>query len=234
MNNEPVDALDGIVGMLTAGGPVVGLLTAMSVMALTVIVVKLWQLHAMRPGDRRLAVYALWLHRQGRGSEAAASLRHSVNPVAEIVAMALNGLRRGISEERIREELLRAGAERLAALRSWLRTLEVIAGLAPLLGLFGTVLGMIDAFRQLEVAGSQVNPSVLSGGIWEALLTTAVGLAVAMPVVAALNVLESRIERVAHDMDDAMARLFTQDLSVRQEKEKTDGLRCLGQAVASE
>ncbi len=57
---------------------------------------------------------------------------------------------------------------------------------------------MIEAFRQLEAAGNQVNPAILSGGIWEALLTTAVGLAVAIPAVVALNWLERRIERLAH------------------------------------
>ena len=113
----------------------------------------------------------------------------------------------------MREEVYRYAAGALEALRGWLRPLEVIAALAPLLGLFGTVLGMIAAFRQLEAAGNQVNPAVLSGGIWEALLTTAVGLAVAMPVVALLNWLERRVERLAHEIDDAVTRLFTVDLS---------------------
>ena len=57
-----------------------------------------------------------------------------------------------------------------------LDTLKVIAMVAPLLGLLGTVFGMIDAFQQMEMAGNNINPSTLSGGIWEALLTTAVGL----------------------------------------------------------
>ena len=93
------------------------------------------------------------------------------------------------------------------------RILEVIASLAPLLGLFGTVLGMIEAFRQLEAAGNQVNPAILSGGIWQALLTTAVGLAVAMPVVAVLNWLERRVDALAHEMDSVVTRVFTEDLS---------------------
>jgi biopolymer transport protein ExbB len=75
------------------------------------------------------------------------------------------------------------------------------------------VLGMIEAFRQLEAAGTRVNPSLLAGGIWEALLTTAVGLAVAIPAVAALNWLERVVERTAHDMDSAITGVFTQDLS---------------------
>ena len=107
---------------------------------------------------------------------------------------------------------MRLGGDTLEQLRSWFRPLEVIATLAPLLGLFGTVLGMIQAFQQLEAAGNQVNPAILSGGIWEALLTTAAGLAVAIPTVAALNWLERRTERFAHDTDSAVARLFTRDL----------------------
>jgi len=84
---------------------------------------------------------------------------------------------------------------------------------APLLGLFGTVLGMIEAFRKLAEAGNQVNPAILSGGIWEALLTTAVGLAVAIPVVVLCNWFERRVERVGHEMESLVTQVFTQDLS---------------------
>ena len=105
------------------------------------------------------------------------------------------------------------GGDMLESLRSHLRPLEVIASLAPLLGLLGTVLGMIEAFRDLEQAGSQVDPAVLSGGIWQALLTTAIGLAVAMPVIVALNWLERAIDRCAHEMDSVVTRVFTVDLA---------------------
>jgi biopolymer transport protein ExbB len=114
----------------------------------------------------------------------------------------------------IREEVMRYGGDVLQSMRGWFRPLEVVASLAPLLGLFGTVLGMISAFQQLEAAGNQVNPAILSGGIWVALLTTAAGLAVAMPVVVILNWLERRVDRLAHEMDDCVTQIFTQDLSV--------------------
>lgn len=85
-------------------------------------------------------------------------------------------------------ERLEAEAEiRFARLERGLRYLDNVAQLAPLLGLFGTVLGMIEAFQALQDAGSQVDPSVLAGGIWVALLTTAVGLVVAMPTSVALQ-----------------------------------------------
>ena len=118
---------------------------------------------------------------------------------------------------------MRYGANALESLRAGFRALEVIASLAPLLGLFGTVLGMIEAFRGMEQAGNQVNPAVLSGGIWEALLTTALGLGVAMPVVVALSWLERRVDRLAHAMGHVVSGVFTVDLSGATEEENSVG-----------
>ena len=90
---------------------------------------------------------------------------------------------------------LEAEAEaRFARLERGFRLLDSVAQLAPLLGLFGTVLGMISAFQALQAAGSQVDPSILAGGIWVALLTTAVGLAVAMPTALVLSWFEARMD----------------------------------------
>ena len=90
---------------------------------------------------------------------------------------------------------LEAEAEtRFARLESGFRLLDSVAQLAPLLGLFGTVLGMIEAFQSLQQAGAQVDPSLLAGGIWVALLTTAVGLAVAMPTALVLSWFEARMD----------------------------------------
>jgi len=89
----------------------------------------------------------------------------------------------------------------------------MIASLSPLLGLLGTVLGMIDAFRDMEQSGNQVNPAVLSGGIWEALITTALGLAVAIMVVVILGLLERKVDRLSHEMSHIVTGIFTTDLS---------------------
>lgn len=205
--------VDRMVELLQAGGPVVVILLALSLAALAIIFVKLLQFRSFRVGDRHAAQRTLALWQAGQADRAETFAGRSANPVAQALARALRGQRRGLPEGRIREEVLRYGGDVLEGLRSWFRPLEVIASLAPLLGLFGTVLGMIEAFRQMEQAGSQVNPAILSGGIWEALLTTAVGLAVAIPVVAVLNWLERRVDRLAHQMDSAVTRLFTEDLS---------------------
>lgn len=201
--------------LLQSGGPVVAILLVLSVAALAIVLAKLWQFR--RLGDARTAE-ALLRHRAGE-TDAALSLAKSLaDPAAQVLARALRGIRRGLPEARVRDEVESFALATLDELRGGLRALEVIAGLAPLLGLFGTVLGMIDAFQQLEQAGSQVDPSILSGGIWEALLTTAVGLAVAIPAVAALNLLERQVERTALAMEAMATRPFTDDLSADQEQ----------------
>ena len=78
--------------------------------------------------------------------------------------------------------------------------MEVISNIAPLLGLLGTVIGMINAFSKLEEAGSRVDPAILAGGIWEALLTTAFGLIVAIPALAAFYWLDGRVDKAREDM----------------------------------
>lgn len=214
-----LDAVDpGVVewarGFVEAGGPVVAILGGLSVLALAIVLVKLWQFAVGRVGDRRTARRALTLHRAGRTIEAIGIASRSRNPVAEVLAYALRGcLRRDLDEAVVREEVARLAADRIEALRSYLRALEVIASISPLLGLFGTVLGMIEAFQQLQNAGSQVNPAILSGGIWEALLTTAVGLAVAMPVVVVLAWLERIVDGVTHEMETVVTQVFTRDLA---------------------
>ncbi len=114
-----------------------------------------------------------------------------------------------LGDATLREELVRVASRQLETLSGYLRALEVIATLSPLLGLLGTVLGMIQAFQELAIAGSQVDPALLSGGIWQALLTTALGLAVAIPVVLVHSWLERRVERCGHAMEDAVTRVFT-------------------------
>ncbi len=205
---------DGVLGALGMGGPVVMILVFMSVVALAIVLVKLWQFSRLQLSRRDASSEILALYRQGAADEAVRQGEQQAHPASRLAALAIRGSRNeGLPVSAVREEVARVGAGYLAALRSYLRPLEVIAALAPLLGLFGTVLGMIKAFQALQDAGSRVDPSVLAGGIWEALLTTAVGLAVAMPVVAVLNWLESRIERAARDMEDSVTRVFTVGLT---------------------
>ena len=218
------DALAPSLRFLEAGGPVVWLLLVLSVVALTLTVLKLLQFRRARLGDTGPARRALLLYRGGRLAEALSLARSSPNPAAQVLAVALRGRRRrDIPENVVREEVARVGSELLLGLRGGLRPLELIGSLSPLLGLFGTVLGMIEAFRRLQEAGSRVDPAVLSGGIWEALLTTAVGLGVAIPVVAVLTWFERTLDRTAHQMEDVVTQAFTLELAVSPAEDDSHG-----------
>nr|VFJ74037.1 MAG: Biopolymer transport protein ExbD/TolR [Candidatus Kentron sp. FW] len=160
---------------------------------------------------RAAAALAHW--REGNSFDALAILEGQRNPAAQTLFRAIRGRIAALPEARVREEVMRYGQGALFQLRLGLGPLEVIGTLAPLLGLLGTVLGMIKAFQQLEAAGNHVDPAILSGGIREALLTTAVGLCVAIPVVALLNWLERGVDHLAHDMDNFVTQIFTEDLS---------------------
>ena len=232
----PVGFFEGALNLFALGGPVSAILGTMSVLALTIVLVKLRQFHSVRIGDFGAAREALSLYRAGQEQAALIHAGRSRNPAAEALARALRGQRRRLPEEAVREEVSCFGHDVLESLRSGFRPLEVIASLSPLLGLLGTVLGMIEAFREMEQAGQQVNPAVLSGGIWEALLTTALGLGVAIPVVAALGWLERRVDRLAHEMGSIVTRIFTVDLSERMEEEERHVPRSLraGTAAAGE
>jgi biopolymer transport protein ExbB len=200
--------------LLELGGPVILILLGLSVVALTIILVKWWQFTVLRINASGTVTKALRLWCANQPDAALEIvLRHRRQPVSRVLAIAMQGLRQpGLNQATVREEVIRVASLQLEKLRGHLRALEVIAMLSPLLGLLGTVLGMIEAFRQLESAGSQVDPAILSGGIWQALLTTAVGLAVAIPAVIAHNWLERKVERCAHAMDDAVTLVFTRNL----------------------
>ncbi|MGE0253429.1 MAG: MotA/TolQ/ExbB proton channel family protein [Alphaproteobacteria bacterium] len=201
---------DQALELIQAGGPVVIILLAMSVAALAIVLAKLWQFHAARLWRRGAVRQSVALWRTGRRREALGVVDGARDPLAQIVALAMRGRMAGAAAEAAaREEVMRVGSAAVEGLRGGLRALELIAALSPLLGLFGTVIGMIDAFRALEQAGSRVDPAILSGGIWVALLTTAVGLAVAIPAVAALTGLERSIERATHAIEDAVTAVFT-------------------------
>lgn len=207
--------VEALIASFGAGGPVLAILAVFSLVAATVLLAKALQFARAGLSGRaaEAARAAAERHRRGQSSGPPAK-RPARHPAAELVALAETAFADGAAPDAARAELERIGQARLSALRSHFRLLELVAALAPLLGLFGTVLGMIEAFQALEQAGGSVDPATLSGGIWQALLTTAVGLAVAMPAAAALAWLERRVERTAEAMDDVLARLFAPPIDV--------------------
>ena len=185
---------EAINGVIDLGGPVVALLAAISVLALALIIIKLWQFAREDVGRHGDAKHAAALFQTGQASEAADLVAGRRGLAEAAVSTVFELQRTGATPRAIEEAVQRLAIERLHELQRGFRALEAIAQTSPLLGLFGTVLGMIEAFRQLQAAGNAIDPSSLAGGIWVALLTTAVGLALAMPVSLVLTFFESRVE----------------------------------------
>ena len=99
--------------------------------------------------------------------------------------------------------------EEFKRIYSFLPSLEVISQVSPLVGLLGTVIGMIDSFNELELGGSLVDPSILAGGIWTALLTTAMGLIVAIPALVSHYFLQKKINDLFDDFETLISKLST-------------------------
>lgn len=184
------------------GGPVVLLLIAVSIVTLAVMLYKLWQFAASGVGRHKALSSAIAAWDRGDRAGARAALDQSKSYLAPVVAMAF-------ASDAVDTPRLTAEAEtRFARLERGFRFLDSVAQLAPLLGLFGTVLGMIEAFRSLQDAGAQVDPSLLAGGIWVALLTTAVGLVVAMPTALVLSWFGARMDAERVTAERAIATVL--------------------------
>lgn len=195
---------------LQLGGPAMLVLGLMSVAVMTLGIIKAWEFSEQRLGSREFVDASLQAWSRGQGAQALAALQGSPSPLAAVLRDAVQVLQdAALSDSHARERIERRALEALAAARSHLRTLDLIGSLAPLVGLFGTVLGMIDAFQALQAAGDRVQPSILSGGIWQALLTTAVGLGIAIPTVALVSHFERRVEVFQQAMESALTRLLT-------------------------
>jgi biopolymer transport protein ExbB len=120
-------------------------------------------------------------------------------PTSNIIKKGLKKYKLG--RERVIEAIDSAGRHEISKLERGLSTLATIAGAAPMLGFLGTVTGMIGAFMKIQELQGAAGPADLAGGIWEALITTAFGLFVGIPVLAVYNYLLSRVNKVVIDME---------------------------------
>lgn len=124
-------------------------------------------------------------------------------PLARILKAGIRRLGRPIRD--IEDSIRNAGKKEIYHLEKRMNWLATIAGVAPLIGFTGTVTGMIEAFMDIQALQGNVNPSVLAGGIWEALITTATGLIVGIIAYGFYNFLLGKINRMIHELENASA-----------------------------
>ena len=201
--------------LIELGGPVVLVLILLSVIGLTITLYKVLQYLKYSTGRLKQAEKALDHWVAGDIKPALEALESDHSPFADILGKGCAWLaEKKDTEDKIREELTRQGQQIITKVNSFNSFIELIAYLSPMLGLLGTVLGMIDVFFGLANEGGGADSGILAGGIWEALLTTAVGLTIAIPFAIIHAMLESRATTIRRTMEDQLTRLFTAKLAV--------------------
>ena len=183
------------------GGVMMYPLVLCSLIALGVIIAKAWTLYQAHHGTARVLQSVAEKAMAGHTDEAMAIAAETPGPAAAILLVGLRRIRhKTLVQGEIEKAVATTGAIELGFLERGLVILATVANVAPLMGFLGTVAGMILAFGAIERAGD-VDPSLVAGGIKVALLTTAAGLIIAIPVNIAYNFFVTRIDRLIMDME---------------------------------
>ena len=199
--------------LIEQGGPVVIVLIGLSVVGLSLVFFKLFHYRHYSTGKIRNIERAIDLWVGGDRQQALDKLSHDRGPYATMLGQGIRWLNKGDKDQgAVREELNRQGQKIVSRVNGMNGFIEQIAYLSPMLGLLGTVLGMIDVFRGLANQSGGGDTGALAGGIWEALMTTAVGLTVAIPFALIYYLLDSHATTIRRSMEDQLTRLFTINL----------------------
>ena len=185
---------------LSVGGPALWVIFGISIVLVTVGLWKFWHLIKLGAWNKKQAdeILKLWLEKKG---EPVNANRQSIR--AKILGQTILAIsEKNYSDEMVREECMRLANKELYEARRGLRIIDLIITIAPLVGLLGTVLGMIEAFQALQDSGAQADPSALAGGIWEALLTTAAGMGIAIPASILLSWYDSVVSNIQADIEN--------------------------------
>ena len=181
------------------GGPLMYPILLCSVLALAIFFERVWTMFRLGRGTIAMVREVEGLVRKNRIDEAVIVCQRAGTPLARILVSALRSA--GRPRDQIKTIVEEVGGREAAPLERYLGLLGTIATISPLLGLLGTVLGMIEAFTVLAVQGGGT-PATLGGGISKALITTAAGLTVAIPTILLHKYLTSRVDRMVLEMEE--------------------------------
>ena len=214
--------MNDLLDLLKQGGVLMIPIGAFSLVALAVFVERLWALQSRRVMPKEFLQLLRRKVSEGRTGEALTLCEGNDSAASMVVA---SGLRHaGRPRAVIKEAFEEVGRIEVTHLNRFVEVMGTIAATAPLLGLLGTVVGMIDVFRtvvsEAGAGGGAVNPASLAGGIWAALLTTAAGLSVAIPVFLGYKYLLSRVDGLAIEMEELSLDLL--DLLAELEPEESE------------
>lgn len=191
--------------VIFSGGILMWPIGLCSIVALAITIERFWSLRRATIDTREFMDTMRTVLRQNRFQDAIDICDQTDGPVARIMKAGL--LKHNRSKEDIREAIEDAGHLEIPRLERYMAALATCANIAPLLGLLGTVTGMIKAFAQIQYKQGVVNPADLAEGINNALVTTAAGLSVAIPALVAYNYFVSRVENMILEMEISSSEL---------------------------
>jgi biopolymer transport protein ExbB len=188
--------------IIQKGGPVMYPILLCSILAFAIAIERLYYLYKIKIDIKDFMNNIEITIKRNRIAEAIKICEKTPGPVAHIIKTGI--MKHDRPRQEIREAIEDAGHQEIPRLEKNISLLATIAHISPLLGLLGTVTGMVRAFQVIQeksVSFNPVSPGDLAGGIWEALLTTVAGLIVAIPTVVAYNYLVSRVEQFIIEME---------------------------------
>jgi len=188
-------------GFIVKGGPVMIPIIIGSIIGLAIILEKLWMLSRLKLNTIRFTDELFQNIRSNKIQKALLVCeQHIDHPLAAVLKVGLE--RRSMSPERLEKIMEQAGNMQVQRLEKRLGGLASIISIEPLMGFLGTITGLIKAFMSWEGAGANVTVSLLALGIYEAMITTAAGLIIAIPFYLCYNYFISRIKYIVAEMNE--------------------------------
>jgi biopolymer transport protein ExbB len=186
------------ISLIIKGGPIMVPIIVLSVIALAIILERFWALWKIRLNFQQFAQEIFLFLERGHFQKAIERCEKVNHPIGDVFKLGI--LNRTIKREELEGMLEREGEEQIQYLERYLGALIIIIGVEPMLGFLGTIVGLIQAFMTWEQLGTNITVSALAAGIYQAMITTAAGLSVAIPAYILYHLIVGKIKSHAQEM----------------------------------
>ncbi len=186
------------ISLIIKGGPIMIPIIALSIIALAIILERFWTLWKIRLNFQQFAHEIFLFLERGNFQKALERCEKVKHPIGEVFKLGI--VNRSLKREELEAMLEREGDEQIQYLERYLGALLIIVGVEPMLGFLGTIIGLIKAFMAWEQLGTNITVSALAAGIYQAMITTAAGLSVAIPAFIFYHLIVGRIKSHAQEI----------------------------------
>jgi biopolymer transport protein ExbB len=186
------------ISLIIKGGPIMAPIILGSIVALAIILERVWTLWRIRLNIAQFAHEIFLYIERGQFQKALERCARVRHPIADVFKIGISN--RSLKRDEIESMMEREGDEQIQYLEKYLGALIIVIGVEPMLGFLGTITGLIQAFMAWEQLGSNITVSALAAGIYQAMITTAAGLSVAIPAYIIYHLIVGKIKSHAQEM----------------------------------